>query len=409
MITRNVRLAFKTLRGSKWRSLMTMTGIILGIVSVVTVVSLGEGIKRQVLSQISQQGSNLITVRPGNFVKRDNSGNIVGVSGWNSLTYTSGSLSETDLDVVGRTPGVSYAVPMTLVNSGVKLDEEQYVGGSVIASTEQLPAALNQKVIYGKFFQTNELDRHVAVIGKRVAEQLFKENVPIGRSLTIRGQDFVVIGIFDEFADSPLPLNPDFNKAVFIPHGLSIGLDSGRQLIQILVRPQSGISNQTLIANLNSQLQVAHGGQVDYTLLAQEENLALVGSVFDMFTSFIGGIAAIMLLIGGLGIMNIMLVLVSERTREIGIRKAIGATNRQIASQFFVEATVLSCVGGAIGIILAYGINLTLRILTHLQPVTTWPVVLTASGVSLAIGILFGLIPAVRAARKDPIEALRYE
>lgn len=409
MIARNIRLAFKTLRNAKWRSLMTMTGIILGIVSVVTIVSLGEGIKRQVLGQISRQGGDLITVRPGNLITRDKAGNIVGISNLDGLAFGNGSLGEGDLDIVGRTPGVDYAVPLALVNSSAKMGEEQLLDGTVIATSAQLPAALNQKVNYGKFFQAGELDRHVTVIGKRVAEQLFKENVPIGRSLTIRGQDFVVIGIFEEFASSPLPLNPDFNKTIFIPYDLSKELGSGSQLIQILVRPQKGVANQVLISNLNQRLHEAHGGQNDFTLLAQDENLLLVSRVFDLFTTFIGGVAAIMLVIGGIGIMNIMLVLVSERTREIGIRKAIGATNRQIAGQFFVEATVLSCVGGAIGILLAYAINLSLRILTHLQPVTTWPVVLIASGVSLAIGIVFGLIPAVRAARKDPIEALRYE
>jgi putative ABC transport system permease protein len=409
MNTRNVRMAIRSLRVSRWRSLMTMTGVILGVVSVITTISLGEGVKQQVLGQINHLGSDLITVRPGDLVKRDKDGNITHINQLSTYAFGSGSLSNSDLDVIAHTPLVKEAVPLSVISSSVKADSKQYTDGTIYGTSKDLPNALNQNIAYGKFFDDSDSDHHVAVIGKRVAEQLFGENVPIGSSLSIRGQEFVVIGIFQEFTASPLTFGPDFNKAVFIPYAFGQGLTGNTQLSQVFVKPDTPDHAAQLVVYLNKTLSAAHAGQADFTVLKQDETLVLASDTLNIFTAFIAGVAALSLLVGGIGIMNIMLVSVTERTREIGIRKAVGATNRQILSQFFVEATVLSGTGGAIGIIIAYAINFALRSLTHLNPVITLPIVLVAACMSLLLGIIFGIIPALRAAHKDPMEALRYE
>jgi putative ABC transport system permease protein len=408
-ITRNIKGAIKSLRMSKWRSLMTMTGIILGIVSVVTTVSLGEGVKRQVVGQINRLGSDLITIRPGNIVSRDNDGNITRIRQLSDYTFASGSLSDGDISTVSNTSGISQTVPINLVNSGARFGSKEYNDGLIIGTNESFPSAVRQKIIYGSFFTAADSKRKVVVIGKKVAEQLFEENVPIGLSLTIRGQDYIVAGVFDQFESSPLAFGTDLNKGIFIPYSVSRDITGNSQLVQILTRPVNPAQTRETIVTLNKNLKAAHGGQDDFTILKQDENLAVAGNVLDLFTAFISGVAAMSLLIGGIGIMNIMLVSVTERTREIGIRKAVGATNRQISSQFFVEAAVLSSIGGVIGIGLAYIVNLLLRIFTHLNPVITPSVVILAAAVSLALGTFFGIIPAFRAARKDPIDALRYE
>ncbi|MCW1908263.1 MAG: ABC transporter permease [Candidatus Saccharibacteria bacterium] len=409
MMWRDIKLAIRTMRSAKWRSLMTMTGIILGIVSVVTTLSLGEGIKRQVLKQVASQGSDLITVRPGNFLQRNQDGQISGISGVEKLRFPAGSLSDQDLELINGAPGIGEIAPILSLDSGVSYDGQAYQGGTLIATSNNFLEVIGKSMAHGTFFETRDRDRRVAVIGRTVAEELFKENVPIGRSIEIRGKEYVVKGVVDDFPAPLLGLTPDYNRTVFIPYSLGQQLDSGRLLAMVLVRPSASSSSSELIKTLSDRLFQAHGNQADFTVLGQDENLRIIDVIVDLFSSFIAGVAALSLLIGGIGIMNIMTVLVGERTREIGIRKAIGATNRQIASQFFAEALLLSLVGGLLGIGLAGIVNLSLLALTHLQPVITWQMLALAGGVSLGIGIVFGLAPAIRAARKDPIESLRYE
>ncbi len=405
----NYKQAIRTLRKAKWRSLLTMFGIIVGVVSVITTVSLGEGVKRQVLGQINQIGNDLVTIRPGKIVKRDSRGVITDVDLAASYGFGSGNLTENDLHVVEKTPHVRAASPLTVLNSTARSNDIAF-DGLVLGTSPEFPELLGKEIEYGSYFTNGEQNRQVAVIGKRVAEQLFEENVPIGRSFTVRGQDFIVRGVMEESGSSVLGSSIDINKGIFIPYPVSKTLaDSSPQMVQILARPNKTEKLDTLIAELNKNLIRSHNGEADVTVLKQDENLAVTSSLLDMLTGLVAGIAAISLVVGGIGIMNIMLVSVTERTREIGIRKAVGATNRQIRNQFIVEAGILSFVGGLVGVISAYFINFILRISTNLKPVITWQIVLIAVGVSAVVGLLFGLAPAIKAARKDPIEALRYE
>lgn len=177
----------------------------------------------------------------------------------------------------------------------------------------------------------------------------------------------------------------------------------------MLAKPVDPAATEDTILAIEGALRESRGGQKDFTVLKQSENLALAEDVLNLLTSLIAGVAAISLLVGGIGIMNIMLVSVTERTQEIGIRKAVGATNRQILYQFMTEAAVLSLAGGVLGVLFSLLANVLMRIMTDLQPVITLEIILIASGVSFAVGIIFGMAPAAIAARKDPIDALRYE
>jgi ABC-type antimicrobial peptide transport system permease subunit len=408
MLNNNIKMAVASLKSTKWRSLLTVLGIIIGIVSVVTAVSLGGGVKHQIIGQIDDLGSELITVRPGRVVSRDDHGNISHISLFN--LFGAGALSEQDWQTVEKTPGVDVAVPLGLVTGTARTDEREFSSGFIMATSARAPEILNKKVEYGEFFKADETKQNFAVIGSRVAEQLFQENVPIGKTLEIRGKSFIVRGILQEFETSPLTPNTDYNSAIFIPYEVGKQLNNGHvQIYQILVKPKDASKRDSVVQAINDQLLAAHGGQNDFTVLKQEENLALASKVLNLLTALIAGVAAISLLVGGIGIMNIMLVSVTERTQEIGIRKAVGATNRQILSQFLVEAAVLSFAGGLLGVLLSVLINYLLRIFTNLQPVITLPVVLIATGVAFLVGLVFGVMPAMRAARKDPIEALRHQ
>lgn len=410
MLGGDVKIAVASLRRSKWRSGLAMFGIIIGIVSVVTIVSLGEGMKKQIVGQINRLGNDLITVRPGKVVSRDNKGNITKVDIASNVGFGAGSLSERDYDVIKNTPNIGIAVPISLISANVRIDDKQYDNGYVIGTNQDLPAALKQKITYGTFFSANESKKRVAIVGKTVAEEFFQENVPTGMTFTIHGQEFVVRGVFDKFEISPLGLSPDYNRAIFIPYEVGGDLTGGNsQLSQVLVRPKDPSQTGALISSINERLLEVHDKQNDFTILKQDENLTVTGDILNLLTGFIAGIAAISLIVGGVGIMNIMLVAVTERTREIGIRKAVGATNHQILRQFMIEATVLSVVGGVIGIILSLLCNYIIRVMTDLRPAITWQIFLVATGVSLLIGIIFGIAPAAKAASRDPIEALRYE
>jgi len=406
----NVKMALAALRTSKGRSLLTMFGVIIGIVSVVTTVSLGEGIKQQVVGQINRLGSDLITVRSGHIVTRDKKGNITKVNATTGLGFNSGSLSQTDLKVIQSTPGAQKAVPIALVNGSLKVNGTEYTNNTIIGTSQDLPDIIKQKLAYGTFFTSDEARQQVAVIGQDAAIELFQELAPIGMTLSIRGQDFVVRGVLDRFAAPPLPLGPNFNDVVIIPYQTAQAVtNANTQLVQVLVLPSKPNTASAIITELNSRLYSAHGQQNDFTVLRQDENLSVTGDILNLFTAFVAGIGAISLLVGGIGIVNIMLVAVTERTREIGIRKAVGATNRQILGQFLIEASVLSLVGGIIGIVISFIMAAMIRLFTNMQPVITWQIVLIASGVALSIGIIFGITPAIKAARKDPIDALRYE
>jgi putative ABC transport system permease protein len=409
-ITRgNIKTAIASVRSSKWRSLLTMLGIIIGIVSVVTVVSIGEGIKQQVVSQVNRLGKDLITIRPGQLVNRDENGNITGVNLFSGYT-TTGALSQKDVQVVRDTDGVRRAVPLSIVAGPIRHDDKSYTSAVVIGTTPQLPEVLKQKIEFGGFFTDAEENQNGAIIGTNVAAEIFKDEVPLGESFTFNDQEFVVRGVFEEFKNATLSLDTDFNNAVFIPYEVASELTADNAAIyEILVQPDDADKANTVAAAITENMKESRGNQEDFTVLRQDESLGVTSNILNLLTRLIAGIAAISLLVGGIGIMNVMLVSVTERMHEIGIRKAIGATSRQIMSQFLIEATVLSVVGGIIGVIVSILLNFLIRITTDIEPIVSWQVVLLAAGVSLVVGIVFGTAPALKAARKDPIEALRHE
>jgi ABC-type antimicrobial peptide transport system permease subunit len=405
----NFKMATRSLRSNKWRSLLTMLGVIVGVAAVVTTVGIGEGTKRQFATQISHFGKDLMLVQPGQRRTHHASDSLISRDLLFGLNSTSG-LTMTDWQTVRATAGVKLAVPLGVVPGTVQAGSKPLANSLVLATGADLPAALNQTVKYGDFFDTGESAAHTAVLGPHVAEALFQETVPLGRTFSFRGQDFIVRGIFDEFQGTPLSPTANFNDAIFIPASTATEMtNNAQQYYAILAKPQQGQQVATTTAAINRQLGKAHGNQQDFSVLDPQQALAASSNTLDLLTTLITAVAAVALLVGGVGIMNIMLVSVTERMHEIGLRKAVGATDQQILSQFMLEATVLSVTGGIIGLLVSAVIDGLLWAYTSIRPVLSWHAMLIAFVVSVVVGIVFGTAPAAKAARKDPIDALRHE
>lgn len=403
-----MRLAWESIRKSKFRNMLTTLGIIIGVVAVITTVSIGDGVKQKIQGQVQDFGQDLMIVRPGRAVTRNDAGSI---TNFNFLSQpTNAGLTDLDLEAVTDTKNVRAAAPLSIVAGVPSYEGQDFEQGSVIATSSNLPEITNQKIAFGQFLSEADEGSYYVVIGKSVAEDLFKQNVPLGRSISFRGKLLIVKGVFEEFKSNPFTIGADLNNAIFVPYTTGKVLSqNSSQISQILVKPEQADQSEKLQADIEKNIAAVRAGQKDFTVLTQEETLGVTNNILNIVTLLVAIMASISVIVGGVGIMNVMLVSVTERTQEIGIRKAIGATNRQILMQFLSEALLLSLMGSTIGVLIAGCINVVLRLVTDLNPVLSWQVVAIAVGVSVSIGILSGIAPAVKAARKDPIEALRNE
>ena len=401
----NIKAAVASVRTTKARSLLTMLGIIIGVASVITVVGIGQGVKEQVSKQIGQLGKDLITIRAGH----TEAASLDSVLNQTGVSSTGGLLTDNDITTAQHTFGVAAAAPLAVVPGGVTGDHTA-PSSVVLGTTSALPSVIGQGEAFGSFFNDTSIDSDGAVLGANAAKQLFDEDVPLGRSLTFRGQTFVVRAIMNQFDTAPFSSEVDFNNAIFIPYQTAKALTNNQTSpYEILVKPNNPSNSSSVETALQTNVAKNHADPNDFTVLKQSQSLLATNSILNLLTRLIAGVAAVSLLVGGIGIMNIMLVSVTERMHEVGIRKAVGATNRQILSQFMIESAVLCLSGGIIGIVLAFIVDVLLRIFTSLAPDISWQVVVLATGVSLLIGLIFGTAPAVKAARKDPISALRNE
>ena len=395
----NIHLALQSIGAAKGRSLLTMLGIIIGIAAVILIVCIGEGVKQQVAAQTAHYGRDVVVVQPG--------GGQYGTLAANLLLSPQGSLSAADIDTVKTVSGVARAVPIAAVAGSIRGDRTINTP-IVIATSVDFPEGTKHKVAYGAFFDAAS-DTDTVVLGSQLAQKLFEDNVPLGQTVTFRGEQFIVGGILKPFASSPFSLEANFNDALFIPYAKARSLTgSDPATSQLFVKVTAGSDAATVAQSIHRTLVAKHGGADDITVhTALSSNGSSSGDTIHLLTLMTIGIAAIAFIVGGIGIMNVMLVSVTERTQEVGLRKAIGATNQQILRQFMAEAFVLSAVGALLGILLSLASIGLLRLYSPLQPIVVWQIFVIAPLVGLVTGLLFGTFPAIKAARKDPIEALR--
>jgi len=399
-----ILVALGAIRANKLRSLLTMLGIVIGVGAVITMVALGSGAQKAVQDQIERLGTNLLTIYPGqSFMRGVASGERV------SLTMDDAKALE------NTSPVIANVVPEIAGNQQVKYGN-QNINVNVNGTTPNFLRVQNYALIAGRMFTTgdDEARRRVAVLGGGVPEML-GSNGPamIGQTIQIRGIPFEIIGLLAEKGmSSGFGGNPD--EQILIPLQTAryrvVGRDRLRSLTVEVSHPDSvNIAMLEIEQALRSAHGIRPGGDNDFQIRNRSEFLATFEETTRTFTFLLAGIAAVSLLVGGIGIMNIMLVSVTERTREIGVRKALGATRRSILFQFVVEALVLCLMGGVIGILVGAGGALALSRLANWNTLISPGAVVLAIAFSAGVGLFFGIWPAQRAARLDPIQALRYE
>ncbi len=406
MMRENIKMAFASLRSAKMRSFLTMLGIIIGIASVVAINSIGEGVKKSVSDQIGNLGTNLLTITSGKTISKDGQKTSFNASAAIGTT----TLTEKDLATAKTTDHVIHTAPIDIISGVAANGTTQASGALIIATTADYQTIRNQKLESGIFFTNAQANDAIVVLGSDAKTSLFGDTDAIGKEITIRSTPLKVVGVLKSTDTGNSFGGPSFDNAIYLPLGPAKTITDGNvQIYRIITQiDEAGNVNPTQTA-LNEAILKNHGGQEDFSVLTQADLVSTIGSILDLLATFISAIAAIALLVGGIGIMNIMLVSVTERTREIGIRKAIGATRRLILTQFLIEAVILSLIGGLLGVAGAYGLATAIGKYAKITPVFTMNAILIATGVSVAIGIIFGLAPAIKASRKRPIEALRYE
>jgi putative ABC transport system permease protein len=400
----DLKIAIADLRATRVRTTLTILGIVIGIASVTAILALGEGAKSMVRNQIATLGDDIITVRPGKVVF-DAAGSLftTGVL----PTFSASTITEQDLMTVRKTQGVASAAPFMFITGSIAADKP--ASGTIIATTPDAEDALGFGLRAGQFVSDGTVPETV-VLGQDLALELTGSDVAIGRKVILRGKEYTVVGILQRFDSSIAVSNIiDLNRAAFIPLEAGKAFNQGVvQIQQITIRTQEASQTTKVADDLRNALLLNHRGEEDFSVLRPEEALQLTDQLFRTLTTFISAIASISILVGGVGVMNIMLVSVTERTREIGIRKAVGATNHQILSQFMIESLVMTLAGGFFGILFGYGLAFIAGTFLGFMPAITWWILGIAMGVSLGVGLFFGAWPAIRAARKDPIDALRY-
>ncbi len=403
----SVRVALRVLVANKLRSTLTMLGIIIGVMAVVALIAIGQGAQASILGRIQSLGSNVVFVLP-NRVRQN--GVVTSVSAQ--------SLMFSDAVAIARLPGVAAVAPEYTRGAQVTY-RDQNTNTRVVGTTPEYRTVRNVTPALGIFFRKADDSQalRVAVLGSEVASNLFGDAPAVGQTIKINNVPFTVIGVLQ--SKGGFGPGGNLDNAVYVPIHTAYRYLGGRILTRvgyvvgtINVSVVSEKQVDTAVAAITTLLRQRHhirDQQDDFRILTQQDFLQTTQQVTDILTVFLGAIAGISLIVGGIGIMNIMLVSVTERTREIGIRKAVGARSRDILLQFLVEAILLSVLGGVLGVILGIIVSRLVSMTGMFTPRVTLPSVALAVGFAAAVGLFFGLYPARRAARLNPIEALRYE
>lgn len=396
-------MAWASLIANKMRSILTMLGIIIGVVAVIALVSIGNGVKQDIQNSISSLGSNLLMVMPG----------APRTPGVRPSQGSMKSLKVSDYQAISKLDGVKAASPYT-ANSYVSIYQSKNWTTTVSGVSSNFQDVNNWTMSEGRFISSKNVENRerVAVVGQTVVKNLFAGDDPVGKEIRVKNIPFRVIGVLNSKGNGTM--GNDQDDVIFIPYTTAMerveGVDYLR-MVYVVASDDNGIDR--LQSDIENLLRVRHGikdtNLDDFNIQNMKSIMETMEQTTGTLTLFLGAVAAISLVVGGIGIMNIMLVSVTERTREIGIRKALGATYFVIVTQFLIEAVVISLMGGLIGIALGIGASKLIGLASGMSTVISVPTIILSFAFSMAIGLVFGIYPARKAAKLNPIDALHYE
>lgn len=402
LLNNHFQNAHQSLKSSRFRSALTMLGIAIGVASVTIILALSGGASKIVSDQINSLGGNIAVIRPG---AADES--LISISQYQpNHNYATSTLTESDLESLANIPHIQFIAPLMTLSGSVKSKSIAPPDSLIVATTPQLVEISNLKLSQGQFLD-DSVNQDTVVIGAQLSIDVLGTESSLGKTIIIRGRPFIIIGILKKM-NSPINYNSiDFDNAAII--NFAVGKTLNQNIIQIQqidVKADSIANLNQVINSMNQILLKNHDNEKDFSVLTGDQISKPTSQLFYAIAGATTAIAAVSLLVGGIGIMNIMLVTVAERTREIGIRKALGASNTDIVWQFLIESLALSIGGGIVGYISGYVIAFAISTFLTFEPIVNWQIAVVAVVISVIMGTLFGLYPAIRAARKDPIESL---
>ena len=398
------KLARTTIKENRTRSFLTCLGIAIGVASIVLILSLMGGISNLIKSEISEIGSDLIVVRP-NTTKDTMTSVIEELTSAN--TFQKSNLAISDVSSISEVEGVSAVAPIAVSTNTVSSEKNEFTSVPVLGTTSDFIKIEPLALRFGSFL-TNNSENNV-ILGYNLSIALFNSiNSTVGKTVTIMGEKFMVIGVLDEVEKSINFDNVDFNNAIITDINSLDKLTGSTQIQQINVKAANTDSLTSISNDIKNTLIDKKLGDQNFSVAYGDQITHPASSLFTVISSMLTLVAAISLVVGGIGVMNIMLVSVAERSHEIGVRKAVGASGRNILMQFLFEALILSILGGIFGLIFGYILAFIVSIFTPFAPFISWEIIAITFLTTVAVGIIFGIYPALKAASKNPIDSLKH-
>lgn len=406
LLFNHIRNAHESIRSNRTRSVLTVLGVTLGIACITAIMSLSYGVSSIVTSQVEQLEGNISVIRPGTQKTDRNLEDTI--SDFTSQSFIATVFTQRDYESITDIEGVVASAPLMAVGGSVSSMDEKLDNVPIVATTPDLADISDLEVSEGGFIDSVS-NLNTAVLGSQASVDLFGTDLSIGKTIQVKGRQFTVIGVLKQHSEPIHYNNFDANRTVFVSLEAGKSFNQGiAQIQQINIKAEDRESLEGVNELAFEALRESRSGEEDFSILTGETIAEPTNELFRIIQSTAYAISAVSLLIGGIGIMNIMLVGVAERTREIGIRKSVGASNYHITLQFLIESLAMSLLGGVFGVLLGFAMSFIISLIIPVVPGFDWNIPLIAFGISAGIGTVFGIYPAIRAARKNPIESLRH-
>lgn len=399
----HLKLARTSIQENRTRSFLTCLGIAIGVASIILILSLMGSISQLIAGQVKNIGANLIVVRPKS-TKDIVTGVIEELTA--SSSYQKSNLTLKDIGIISKLENITAVAPIAISTNTVVTDKNQINSVVVLGTQEDFIKIQPLDLKYGSFI--NENSENTVVVGHMLSLKLFNTMNAVGKTLTLMGEKFIVSGVLSQVEESINFSNVDFDNTLIMNIGALDKVSGSTQIQQINIKTKNTASLIDVTKNIQKNLMEYKKGENNFMVISGKQITHPASSLFSVVSSMLALVAGISLVVGGIGVMNIMLVSVAERTHEIGVRKAVGASSQNILMQFLFEALILSLMGGVLGLVLGYMLAFFISIMTPFKPYISVEIILMTFLTTLIVGVLFGIYPALKAATKNPIDSLKH-